>query len=119
MTDFGILVGKTLARVEGANVGGQVIVFTTEAGEVFQMDHCQDCCEYVRLEDVEGDVSDLIGSPVTVADVASNVDAPAPQANDCYTWTFYRIATAKGWVVLRWLGESNGYYSESVDFQQL
>lgn len=40
-------------------------------------------------------------------------------ANESFTWTFYLIQTNKGHVTLRWLGSSNGYYSESVRFARV
>ena len=39
--------------------------------------------------------------------------------DDSFTWTFYRFATARGYVTIRWYGSSNGYYSEEVTFEEV
>jgi len=50
---------------------------------------------------------------------AEEISNEEPYAgNDSYTWTFYRFSTSKGTVTVRWLGESNGYYSESVSYEE-
>lgn len=116
--DVSVLLGLVLTSVEGLENGGAEVTFTAEDGRQFGMYHEQDCCESVSIEDVEGDVQDLIGSPITTAEEVDGV-AEAPEYAESHTWTFYRLATAKGWVVVRWLGESNGYYSEGVDFGEI
>lgn len=112
------LVGKTITKVEGGTKGDGEIILFLDNGDECRFYHSQECCETVRIEDVEGDWRDLIGNQLIVAEVCSNADSP--DCRECgyggsYTWTFYRFATIKGWVIVRWLGESNGYYSESVD----
>jgi len=81
------------------------------------MYHDQDCCESVRLYDITGNPDDLIGAPLVMADETSSFDDPPPNP-DSWTWTYYKLATVKGFVTLRWLGESNGYYSEGVTFKE-
>ena len=115
------MIGATLTIIKGA-VGADEIVFCSSDGRRWVMNHLQDCCESVYVEDIAGDLSDLIGSPIVQAEESSNKDEQIdgkPGYSDSFTWTFYRIATAKGLVVIRWLGESNGYYSESVDFYEM
>lgn len=109
--DLSTLVGKTLAEVRRS--GDEELFFTTQDGETFKMYHSQDCCESVYIEDIEGDLDSLVGNPIIVAEVASKDD---PEASESGTWTFYKLATIKGHVDIRWYGSSNGYYSESVDF---
>lgn len=115
---FSDLVGKTLTQCVG-EVGSDEVRFVCDDGSEYVLAHMQDCCESVNVEDICGPLSDLVGSPITQAEESSNSD-PIPghedEACESFTWTFYRLATAKGSVVIRWLGESNGYYSESVDF---
>jgi hypothetical protein len=87
-----------------------------EGDRTFRLEHRQDCCEFVYLDDICGDLKDLEDSPILSAEESSNQDDPPPDlAEEYHQWTFYRLTTAKGLVVLRWLGESNGYYSIGVD----
>lgn len=113
------LLGRTLKSVE--NRDDEAILFETAEGERFRLFHDQDCCESVRVEDVCGELDDLVGSPLTMAEEVSIYEGHPPEGydptwGDTYTWTFYKLATVKGYVTIRWLGQSNGYYSESVDF---
>ena len=113
---FEDLLGKTLSAVE-VNSTMDELVFTLDNGEQYMLYHKQDCCEAVSIEDICGDLSDLVGSPILMAEEASNSDDPKPDDwDDSWTWTFYKLATLKGYVTIRWYGSSNGYYSERVDW---
>ena len=112
------LVGVELVGVTGLEVDSEEVVFASTDGRKWRMWHTQDCCEWVRVKDVCGDVSDLIGVPIMNA-YCSESDGQYPDHGGTYTWTFYRISTIKGTVSIAWCGESNGYYSEAVDFEEV
>ena len=61
--------------------------------------HHQQCCE-----------------SVTIGDICGSLEDHEPES---YTWTFYRSAPIEGEVVVRWYGESNGWYGETVDIRAL
>ena len=114
---FSDLLGYTLQNViVNKNGDNDSIIFVVNERLKFKMYHYQDCCESVTINDICGDVQDLVGSPIVRCSEDINT-AEDGEYGDTQTWTFYNIATVKGYVTIRWHGSSNGYYSESVDFK--
>jgi hypothetical protein len=117
---FEELVGKTITKITGQQYSDE-LVFHLSDGTRHMLYHWQNCCESVSLNDVNGNFEDLIGTEILMASEESNSYPLTPllESDKSYTWTFYRLSTIKGTVVLRWLGVSNGHYSESVDFEEI
>ncbi len=126
------LISKTITAIE-VNEDRDEMRFACSDGATYLMKHDHDCCESVEIEDIIGSLEDLIGSPILQAEEVSEGgrgrdtrDEESPYwpegvakpeyAPESYTWTFYKFATIKGSVTIRWYGTSNGYYSESVSF---
>ena len=134
------LVGKTLVSIKKNSTmsGEDELIFICDTGEKYKMYHSQSCCEDVSIEDICGDLDDLIGTPILKAEEVSNeqfindfessfkIDGVGCKRDenghckpDSYTFTFYKLSTIKGYVDIRWFGTSNGCYSEDVDFEKI
>ena len=125
MSNFKELEGKTIKSVNIQDDRRELDIFC-EDGSAYRMNHEQDCCEDVWLDDIIGDsLEDLIGSPIVIAEERTNIDDAEAERevkqkgkylDESITWTFYELGTERARVTLRWCGTSNGYYSERVDF---
>lgn len=120
------LIGKTFNEVYvgSENDPDDEMSFIDCKGRGFKFYHEQDCCEGVGIEEVIGDLDNLINAPILEAEEVIYDDenpngVKVPKYQESFQWTFYKFATIKGSVTVRWYGESNGYYSESVDFMEL
>ena len=67
-TKFEDLLGKTIVDIYGAEVESEAIVFVCDDGSRYLMYHEQDCCESVDVNDICGDISCLLNTPITKAD---------------------------------------------------
>jgi len=112
---FETLIGKTFIKVykEMDKEYGTVLFFVGEGGSYVQCN-----TEYQMINDVDvwiedtcGNLEDLVGSPILLAEETVEEGE--------VTWSFYKLATIKGYVTIRWFGESNGYYSEKADLYEL
>lgn len=113
--DAKTLVGEVLTHVDV--LGEEGIMLTTESGRRIKIYHEQDCCEHVRIVGTDGEWKDLYGK------VIDEVDHKAVQSDValCESKTDSTLTFKAGYktVISRWIGESNGYYSESVDLMEI
>jgi len=68
-----LMKGLTFVKVEGA-VGSDEMLFETAEGARFVFGHYQNCCERVDINDITGDLEDLVGEPLLIAEEVSGVD---------------------------------------------
>lgn len=106
--EFSDLLGKTFIAVFSDE---ESITFHEKDGKQYTLAHEQDCCENVYIESIVGDLKDLVNSEILNAEESCN---SGENEEGSYTWTFYKLATKKGYIDIRFYGESNGYYSETV-----
>ena len=111
---FEELKGKVLVSATVSDYKDEMKFVTTD-GEVYTLYHSQDCCESVEIESIVGDLSDLVGEEILMAEEAQNLFDLIKSAGEVeedeygsHTWTFYKLATRKGYVDIRWYGSSNG-----------
>lgn len=116
---FKQLEGQTLTEIVGAELESERILFKTEAGKVYCLYHSQSCCESVYVDDIVGCIEDLLNTPILLAEEVVNESVEVDKWGSTATWSFYKIHTNRGDVTIKWFGESNGYYSETVDFVEL
>lgn len=119
------MIGRTPRAVTASD---DQLSFEFADGSFYTFNHEQDCCEHVYIDDICGDLTDLVGLPILEAYESSSdggsgkpeetpfwvTDDPSGSSSESSTWTFYCFGNHKTRVTVRWLGESNGYYSESV-----
>ena len=106
--DIDDLVGKVIKGLAYSDEYFQIL--TDDC--VYAFYHEQDCCESVWLTQVDGISDKIIGSRIVIAEEV--VDEKDTEYGHI-TWSFYKIGTNKGMIDFRFQGESNGYYSETVD----
>jgi len=117
--DFNILKGKVInniIRLTNDENDEDALTFECTDGTAYKLYHEQECCESVWLEDVSGNLDDLLNTPILIAEL-SVTERSTSEGEEAYS--YYHLATIKGYVDLRWFGESNGCYSCGVDFVEL
>jgi hypothetical protein len=115
--NFFELKGKTITSIQGSNSDDSDTIITTSDGSSYTLTHIQDCCEHVRVYGTVGNIDDVLNEEVIAAEDTNPMDNPnAPDYKyyESATWSQFRIVTNKGTFEIWWLGESNGYYSETV-----
>lgn len=125
MSQYDMLLGRTIEDIDFVNDRGGYLVemiLTMKNGDQYKFYHQHECSESVFIEDIIGDLDTITGIPLRMAEeVIYKNETPEWVNRDPYypyRWTFYKFATIKGYVIIRWLGQSNGRCSMDVRFAE-
>lgn len=111
------LIGEVLTSIDIDEKENQILL-TTASGRQVMICHDQDCCESVEICGTDGDWKTLIGKPIQSV-TADEVNCDHEEDADSRTRTSLIFRVDGATVISRWVGDSNGYYSECVDFKDI
>jgi len=124
-------IGSVIEKIELVGYGDDCqvscVYFFTDKG-VFQFYHDQNCCETVDMHHLFGCTDRCVGAKVAdIEEFVFGSSYDVDYSDESQTSSIYKIhfvdENAKGYynkefdLVMHWIGESNGYYSETVDFR--
>ena len=116
--DFFTLKGQTIRKIIALNTGS-VKIFTDKYK--YHLYHEQDCCEYVRLVKIIGDIDNILNEEIIFAEEDGGANDPDWHTDynydNSHTWTKYVLKTKNNSLEFWFLGESNGYYSEYISIK--
>ena len=108
------MVGRVVKYVD---IDHDQMKITCEDNSVFTFYHEQDCCECVYIADTEGEPMSLKGWKLLLVDMEATKESSWDR-DESKTTTVVKFVTDENTVSVKWIGESNGYYSESVDLRE-
>ena len=103
--------GWVIESVSGLFKESERVTIKCDLGTIV-LSHWHDCCEVVFVEDFDGDSKSLAGCKIM--DFREDT-SELEHAYGISGHTFYNLITDKHDAMIRWYGESNGFYSISVD----
>ncbi len=118
--NFFELKGQIVKEITGLEKDNDEVFIRTNNG-TYKLYHEQDCCEYVRIVKVISNVNELIGKVIFAEEDAgaNEPDWHTEYVDESRTWTKHVLKTENAILEFWFLGESNGYYNESVSIKKI
>jgi hypothetical protein len=117
--DFFTLKDQTIRKIINLQDESDTLQIITDKYK-YNLYHEQDCCEYVRLVKVIGDIDNILNEEIIFAEEDGGANDPdwyTDYSNESHTWTKFVLGTKNANVEFWFLGESNGYYSEHISIK--
>lgn len=99
------------------------LVITTATG-MYKLKHIQDCCESVTIVAQLGNIFDVLEVPITLAEEDCTDTMPPAfgvdkESHESVTYSTYTLTASSGTWKFLVIGESNGYYGETMSFNKI